>query len=84
MAIEISRTIVHKRQAYSNDVISNEPFSFLNFSRLMEARLQAVSSKNIYSEQGFDARIRPDCGQVCHSLMVVSYCNPGSAHAQAA
>ncbi len=28
--------------------------------------------------------MRPDCGQVCHSLMVVSNCTPGSAQAQAA
>jgi hypothetical protein len=38
----------------------------------------------MYSEQGFDALIRPDRGQVCHSLIVVSYCTPGSAQAQAA
>ena len=50
----------------------------------MEAKLQAVSSRNIYSEQGLDARIRPDSGHVCHSLIVLSYCNPGSAQAQAA
>ena len=44
-----------------------------------EAKLQAVSSKNIYSEHGLDALIRPDWGHVCHSLMVVSNCKPGSA-----
>src|SRR5580698_8060071 len=64
--------------------MSNVPPSCLNLSRLIEARLQAVSSRNIYSEHGFDARMRPDSGQVCHSLMVVSYCSPGSAQAQAA
>jgi len=38
----------------------------------------------MYSEQGFDALMRPDSGQVCQSLMVVSNCTPGSAQAQAA
>jgi ribonucleoside-diphosphate reductase alpha chain len=50
----------------------------------MDAKLQAVSSKNIYSEHGFEASILPPSGQVCHSLIVVSYCKPGSAQAHAA
>src|SRR5271163_3395808 len=50
----------------------------------MLARLHAVSSRNMYSEQGLLALMRPSAGQVCHSLMVVSYCTPGSAHDQAA
>src|SRR5262249_13241531 len=53
-------------------------------SRLSEARLQAVSSRNMYSEHGLEARIGPDAGQVCQSLTVVWYCRPGSAQAQAA
>src|ERR1700724_4585462 len=52
--------------------------------RLSEARLHAVSSRNIYSEHGFEARIGPAAGQVCQSLIVVWYCRPGSAEAQAA
>src|ERR1043165_6423876 len=52
--------------------------------RFRDARLQAVSSRNMYSEHGLDALMRPDSGQVCHSLMVVSDCTPGSAEAQAA
>src|SRR5207248_111747 len=55
-----------------------------NASRLMEARLQAVSSRNMYSEHGLEARIGPDAGQVCQSLMVEWNCRPGSALAQAA
>ena len=55
-----------------------------NCSRFSEARLHAVSSRNMYSEHGFDARIAPDAGQVCQSLMVVWNCMPGSAEAQAA
>src|SRR3989304_10309604 len=58
--------------------------SLRNLTRLIEARLQAVSSRNIYSEQGLEALMRPDSGQVCHSLMVVSNCTPGSAHDHAA
>src|ERR1700692_1009800 len=52
--------------------------------RLAEARLQAVSSRNMYSEHGLDARISPDALQVCQSFMVVLKCSPGSALAQAA
>src|SRR5258705_12275628 len=55
-----------------------------NASRFIEARLQAVSSRNMYSEHGFDAMIGPDAGHVCQSLMVVWNCRPGSAEAQAA
>src|ERR1700712_806075 len=53
-------------------------------SRLAEARLQAVSSRNMYSEHGLLARISPDALQVCQSFMVVLKCSPGSAEAQAA
>src|SRR5690349_17622656 len=55
-----------------------------NASRLSEARLHAVSSRNMYSEHGLDARIGPDAGQVCQSFTVVWNCRPGSALAQAA
>src|SRR4051812_46102979 len=55
-----------------------------NFVRLTLARLHAVSSRNMYSEHGFEALIGPLFGQVCHRLIVVSYCTPGSAHAHAA
>src|ERR671914_2245992 len=50
----------------------------------MEARLQAESSMDMYSEHGLDALIRPVFGSVCQALMVVSYWTPGSAHCQAA
>src|ERR1700677_2343740 len=52
--------------------------------RLADAKLQAVSSRNMYSEHGFEARISPDDLQVCQSFMVVLKCRPGSADAQAA
>ena len=55
-----------------------------NVSKFIDARLQAVSSRNMYSEHGFDALISPEAGQVCQSFTVVWYCRPGSAEAQAA
>src|SRR4051794_27201289 len=63
---------------------SNEPSSRRNRIRFSEARLQAESSTCMYSEQGLDALIRPDSGQVCQRLIVVSYWMPGSAQRQAA
>src|SRR6476620_7952483 len=59
-------------------------FGSWNASRLSEARLHAVSSRNMYSEHGLEARIGPDAGHVCQSLIVVWNCRPGSAEAQAA
>ena len=65
---------------HQNDCCSSSK----NLLRLTEARLHAVLSRNIYSEHGLDALMRPPFGQVCHSLMVVSYCVPGSAQRHAA
>src|SRR4029450_9798346 len=50
----------------------------------MEATLHPESSIDMYSEHGFDALMRPVFGSVCHALIVVSYCTPGSAHSHAA
>src|SRR5262249_53723805 len=63
---------------------ANEPSSRRKASRFNDARLHAVSSRNMYSEHGFDALIRPLSGQVCQSLIVVSNWIPGSAEAHAA
>ena len=52
--------------------------------RFSDARLHAELSRCMYSEHGLDALMRPDAGHVCHSLIVVSYCMPGSAHSHAA
>ena len=52
--------------------------------RLSDARLHAELSRCMYSLHGLEPLIRPDAGHVCHSLMVVSYCMPGSAHCHAA
>src|SRR4029078_5930849 len=53
-------------------------------SRFIDARLQAVSSRNMYSEHGVEPTIGPDGGQVCQSLTGGGNCRPGSAQAQAA
>src|SRR5207247_8429426 len=62
---------------------SNKPSAVRNFIRLMLARLQAVLSRNMYSLHGLLALMRPLLGQVCHLLIVVSYCTPGSPQCQA-
>src|ERR1044072_7037871 len=63
---------------------SNDPSGRRNFMRLSEARLHAESSTCMYSLHGLDALMRPEFGHVCHWLIVVSYCTPGSAQRQAA
>src|ERR671934_1888275 len=70
--------------ACSNASTSSSPSSRRNLSRFSEARLQAESSIDMYSEHGLDALIRPVFGSVCHLLIVVSYWTPGSADCQAA
>src|SRR5947209_15041435 len=85
MYTEISKISVHSRHPCRNDSTSKPPVRVSkNFKRFNEARLQAVSSRNMYSEHGLLALIRPSLGQVCHSFTVLSYCTPGSAHDQAA
>src|SRR5436309_142549 len=84
MSTLISSTIVHSRQAWRKPSTSKPPSGRRNLTRLMEARLHAVSARNMYCEHGLLALMRPSSGQGCHSLMVVSYCTPGSAQAQAA
>src|SRR5262245_50682361 len=48
--------------------------------RLSDERLHAESSRNMYSEQGFDALIRAVFGHVCQSFTVLSNWIPGSPH----
>src|SRR5215216_3627406 len=50
----------------------------------MLARLQAESSRCMYSLHGLDPLMRPVLAAVCQRLMVVSNCMPGSAHSHAA
>src|SRR5512145_2517601 len=66
ISTEISSTTVQILIACRYPLISKFPCSSTNLIRLIDARLQAVSSRNIYSEQGLDALIRPSSGQVCH------------------
>src|SRR5688572_18922618 len=63
--------------------MSSLPRTSRNLVRLSDDRLQAVSSRNMYSLHGLLALIFPVLGQVCQWLMVLSYCTPGSAQAQA-
>src|ERR1700733_677532 len=65
---------------------SKTPVFPLNFIKFREARLQAVSSRNIYSEQGLEALMRAVLLQVCQRFTVESYCIPGSpqCHAESA
>src|SRR6185369_8800097 len=71
------------RAAALNRSTSNVPSGRRNFIKLMLARLHAVLSRNMYSLHGLLALMRPLLGQVCHLLMVVSYCTPGSPQCQA-
>src|ERR1039457_4901683 len=63
--------------------MSNVPLG-ANFIRFKLARLQAESSRNMYSLQGFDALMRAVFFEVCQRLTVVSYCMPGSPQCQVA
>src|SRR5690348_13114013 len=62
----------------------NVPVGVTNFIRLKLARLHAELSRNMYSEHGFDALIRAVFLLVCHLLIVVSNCRPGSPQCQVA
>src|ERR1700677_4169630 len=64
--------------------MSNTPAEFTYFIRLKLARLHAELSRNIYSEHGFEALIRAVFLLVCHLLMVVSNCMPGSPQSHVA
>src|SRR3954469_12009236 len=80
----MSIAVMINSTALANSGASNVSSSRRNFSRFSEARLQEELSSDMYSEHGLDAVIRPVSGFVCQSLMVSSYCSPGSAHSHAA
>src|SRR5579863_2683585 len=61
---------------------SNWPLVVTYFIKFNEARLHAVSSRNMYSEQGLLALMRAVFFEVCQRLIVVSYCMPGSPQCQ--
>src|ERR1019366_6339085 len=70
--------------ACRKDSTSNLPSGVRNFIRLSDDRLQAESSRNIYSLHGLEALMGAVALEVCHLLMVVSNCMPGSPHCHAA
>src|SRR6476469_7216706 len=82
--IEMSIAVMISSTAFWNSAASKVSSSLRNFRRLRLARLQEELSSDMYSEHGLDAVIRPVSGLVCQSLIVSSYCNPGSAHSHAA
>src|SRR5919112_6097378 len=82
--MEMSIAVMMISTLLANFSTSNVPSSRRNFMRLSEARLQEELSSDMYSLHGFDAVMRPDSGVVCQSLIVSSYCTPGSAHSHAA
>src|SRR5262247_3211268 len=61
-----------------NASTSNVPPEFTYFIKFREARLHAVSSRNMYSEHGLLALMRAVFLHVCQRFTVVSYCMPGS------
>ncbi len=76
----MSCAVIAMSTAWRKPATSKSPAPSTNCMRFKLARLQALSSRCMYSEHGFDALIRPLFGQVCQSLMVVSNCIPGSPH----
>src|SRR3954462_8636711 len=80
----MSIAVMTSSTALPNSSASKVSSSLRNFSRFSEARLHEELSSDMYSEHGLEAVIRPVSGLVCQSLIVSSYCSPGSAHSQAA
>src|SRR6188472_4166142 len=70
--------------ALANSSASKVLSSLRNFRRFNDARLHEELSRDMYSEHALDAVMRPVSGLVCQSLIVSSYCRPGSAHSDAA
>ena len=82
--IEMSIAVMISSTAWAKRAASKVSSSLRNLSRFSEARLHEELSSDMYSEHGFEAVMRPVSGLVCQSLMVSSYCRPGSAHSHAA
>src|SRR5213594_1917760 len=76
----ISCAVIVMSTAFRNASMSKRPFFSENFMRFIDDRLQAESSRNMYSEHGFDALIRAVFLQGCQRFTVVSNCMPGSPH----
>ena len=84
MSTQISMVAIVTSTACRKAPTSNSPSGRRKRIRFNDARLQAESSRNMYSEHGFDALIRAVSGQVCQVLIVVSNWIPGSPQIQAA
>ena len=82
--MEMSIAVMITSTAFANSSASKVLSSLRNFSRFSDARLHEELSSDMYSEHGLDAVMRPVSGLVCQSLIVSSYCRPGSAHSHAA
>jgi len=82
--IEMSIAVMTSSTTFWKVTASKVSSSRRNFSRLSEARLHEELSRDMYSEHGLLAVIRPVSGLVCQALIVSSYWIPGSAHSQAA
>src|SRR6187200_252546 len=82
--MEMSIAVMTSSVTFWKVTASKVSSSRRNFSRLSDARLHEELSRLMYSEQGFDAVMRPVSGLVCQALIVSSYWMPGSAHSQAA
>src|SRR4051812_10453643 len=82
--MEMSIAVMITSTAFANSSPSKVSSSLRNFRRFSEARLHEELSSDMYSEHGLLAVIRPVSGLVCQSLIVSSYCRPGSAHSHAA
>src|SRR5690349_14975657 len=82
--MEMSIAVMITSTAFANSSPSKVLSSLRNFSRFSDARLQEELSSDMYSEHGLEAVMRPVSGLVCQSLIVSSYCRPGSAHSHAA
>src|SRR5580704_8397063 len=79
----ISCAVIKTSTAWRYASTSKVPLG-ANFSRFRLARLQAESSRNIYSLHGLLALIRFVFFEVCQRLTVVSNCMPGSPQRQVA
>src|SRR5580658_6357826 len=83
LSTRISCAVIKTSTAWRYASTSKVPLG-ANFRRFRLAKLQAESSRNMYSLQGLEALILAVFLEVCQRLVVVSYCMPGSPQCQVA
>src|SRR5207302_8451004 len=83
LSTRISCAVIRTSTAWGYASTSTAPLG-ANIRRFRLARLQAESSRNMYSLQGLLALILAVFFEVCQRLTVVSYCMPGSPQCQVA